>query len=118
MQQAQDLLHSESELAQELEVGDQQIHAHSHPDLGQYGIARSPEEDFDFQVLLDPLEEQLDLPALFVDRRNRSGRQMEVIGQKDLVFAGLWVAVADAAQWAGALRGLNTGQLNRLIRGH
>ena len=63
LQQSPDQLHSESELAHELEIGDQQIHAYGHPDLCQYGVARSAEKGFDFRVLLDPLEAQLDRPA-------------------------------------------------------
>src|SRR5260370_20953140 len=40
-------------------------------------------EGFDAQVLLDPLEEQFYLPALFVDLRDGKSRQIEVIGQED-----------------------------------
>ena len=96
LQQAQDLLHTEFELAHEPDIGDQQIHAHGHPDLGQYGVARGAEEGFDFQVLLDPFEEQLDLPAILVDRRDGFGRQAEAIGEEDVVLAGLGIAKADA----------------------
>lgn len=73
LQQAQDLLHPEAELAHELEIRDQQVHAHGHPDLRQHGIARGAEEGFDLQVLLDPFEEQFDLPAVLVDRGEGSG---------------------------------------------
>jgi len=50
-------------------------------------LHETPLEGFDFQVLLDPFEEQLDLQAFFVDRGNRLGRQTEVIGQEDIVFS-------------------------------
>jgi len=50
-------------------------------------LHETPLEGFDFQVLLDPFEEQLDLQAFFFDRCNRLGRQTEVIGQEDIVFS-------------------------------
>ena len=37
-------------------------------DLDFDGILGAAEEGFDLQVLLDPLEEELDLPALLVER--------------------------------------------------
>ena len=42
----------------------QQIVTDSNPNLCKYSILRRPEERLDVQVLLDPLEEQLNLPAL------------------------------------------------------
>jgi len=41
------------------------------------------EEALDPQVLLDPLEEQLDLPAARVQRRDGQGGHGRVVGQED-----------------------------------
>lgn len=38
-------------------------------------------------MLLDPLEEQFDLPAATVKLGDRERRQLEVVGQKDELFS-------------------------------
>jgi hypothetical protein len=42
------------------------------------GVLGLAEERFDAQVLLDPLEEKLDLPMIFVELGNRHGRQRKI----------------------------------------
>ena len=51
------------------------------------GVFRSAEEAFDFEVLLDPFEEQFDLPALPVDFRDGQGCEAEVAGQELIRFS-------------------------------
>ena len=53
---------------------------------------------FDAQVLLDPFEEQLHLPAFFVERRDGGGRQREVVCQEHKLLAGFWIGKAHASQ--------------------
>ena len=48
------------------DVREQQIIAHRHPYLSHHSILAGPEEGFDLQVLLDPLEEQLNLPPSYI----------------------------------------------------
>ena len=62
----------------EQQVGDQ-----GGQDLNAYSIFAAPHKALDVQVLLDPFEEQLNLPALFVDRRNGGGAEAKMIGEKD-----------------------------------
>ena len=50
--------------------GDQDIDADGDPDLSLHGVLGGAVEGFDAQVLFDPFEEQLDLPALLVDLRD------------------------------------------------
>src|SRR3546814_17504723 len=52
------------------------------PDLRLHRIGRSAEERLDAQVLLDPSEEQLDLPALAIQGADRRGGQGELIGEQ------------------------------------
>jgi hypothetical protein len=59
------------------------------------------EEGLDAQMLLDPLEEQLDLPSAFIKGANGDGRQGELVGEEDEILARIRVAEADAAQVAG-----------------
>ena len=49
-------------------------------------------------MLLDPLEEQLDLPAAFVELGDGERRQGEVVGQEGEGLAGLGIAIGDAAE--------------------
>src|SRR3989304_6914057 len=66
-----------------LDDGQQHVHADRNPDLGLHRVDRRTVECLDAQVVLDPLEEQLDLPAALVKLRDGQGRQSEVVGQED-----------------------------------
>ena len=46
--------------------GDEDVDGDGDPDLGLHGVGRSAIEGLDPQMLLDPFEEQLDLPATTV----------------------------------------------------
>jgi hypothetical protein len=96
----------------------QHVDRDSGPDLGFDGVLGGAEETLDAQVLLDPLEEQLHLPAAFVERGNGERRQSEVVGEKYKTLAGL-VAIADAAQMLRVMRfGVEAVQSDRLIADH
>src|SRR5215472_17118571 len=91
------------------------IDRHSNPDLALDGVGRGAEEALDTQVLLDPLEEQLDLAPLTVQLADREGGQREMIGQEHQMVA-LGVAIADAAQPLGiAALGVEHDQVDDLI---
>ena len=49
-------------------------------------------------MLLDPLEEQFDLPAAAVELGDGERGQGEVVGEKDQRLAGLGIFEADASQ--------------------
>ena len=80
-----------------------QVDAKSHPDLDLDGIGRRAEEGLDPQVLLDPLEEQLDLPAQLEDVRHGLCRDREDVGQKHktLFRFGLHVGYPSQGLWIG-----------------
>ena len=80
-----------------LQNSDQHVSADRDPDLRLHGVLAGAEKRLDAQVLLDPLEEQLDLPALPIQLRDESGRQCEVVGQKGDALAGV-VPHHDTAQ--------------------
>lgn len=54
-------------------------------DLQAHGIFRTAEIVLELQMLLDPFEEQLDLPALLVECSDLLGASFEVIGDQDQV---------------------------------
>jgi hypothetical protein len=69
----------------ELQELDQQHRNLCCPNLRLERIGTGADEGLDPQVLLDRLEKQLDLPALFVDGGNRRGAQDEVVGPEDYI---------------------------------
>ena len=58
-------------------------------------ISRVTDKRFDFQILLDPTEKDLNLPAFFVDIRNGLGCELEVVREENIVFAGFSISVAN-----------------------
>ena len=58
----------------------QQVCNQGSPDLDQHGIFRNALECFNFQVLLDPLEKEFDLPAAAVEFGHLQGRKVQAVG--------------------------------------
>jgi hypothetical protein len=69
--------------------GDQHISADRDPDLRLDRVLGGSEKRLDPQMLLDPFEEQLDLPALAVQVCNQLGFERKVVGQKRDAFAAI-----------------------------
>ena len=78
--------------------GNQNVGRHGAPDLRLDGVLAVAQELLDAQVLLDPFEEQLDLPAVLVQGRNSQRRQHEVVGQEDERLVGDRVLETDSPQ--------------------
>src|SRR3990172_12098435 len=57
-------------------------------DLDTHGVLGSAEEVADLEGLLDPAEEQLDLPATLVEFGNLFGRSIEIVGEDAQVLSG------------------------------
>lgn len=94
----------------------QKISADGDPDLRLDGVDRIAEEVLDRQILLEPLEEQFDLPAVFVDGGDRECWRLEQVGQKYQMLAGLGIAKRYATQTLGISRlRFRRGQENGLI---
>src|SRR5205823_2427053 len=81
----------------------QHVGADGDPDLRPHGVLRDAIEALDAQMLLDPLEEQLDLPSAPVQGANDQRRQRKLVAQEHQVLAAFGVAIADAAQVAGVV---------------
>ena len=93
-----------------------QIDANSNPDLGLHRIERVAKEVFDHQVLLEPFEEQFDLPALLVNGCNGHCGQVQPIAQEHQIELRFLVEELDPSQWCRVgLLGLVGQQLDRLI---
>ncbi len=71
---------------------------HAAPDLRLDCVLAVAQKLLDTKVLFDPFEEQLHLPAAFVESGNCQGRQGGVVGQEDQRLLGCWVLEPDTAQ--------------------
>ena len=116
-------LHEMQKVAQrnahtEFFVSDQsdQVDANGNPDLRLHRIERVAKEVLDHQVLLEPFEEQFDLPALLVNGRNGQCGQVQPIAQEHLIELRFLVEELDPSQWCRVgLLGLVSQQLDGLI---
>ena len=79
--------------------GDENVGTDRNPDLGFHCVGRGAVEGFDPEVLLDPLEEEFDLPAASVKRGDGLSREDEVVGEEYQGLAGFRVAKADAPEF-------------------
>ena len=69
--------------------GNQDVRADGDPDLRLHRILAGAQKRLDTQVLLDPFEEQFDLPALPVQLCDQFGSQGKIVGQKRNALAVL-----------------------------
>ena len=77
---------------------DEDINADGDPDLGFDGVLIGAEKCLDAQVLFDPFEEQLDLPAAFVELCDGQGCNLEIVGEEAKSLVVVFVVEADIAQ--------------------
>ena len=63
--------------------------------------------------MLDPFEEQFDLPAGLIDVSNGAGGQCKVVGQEYVMDARMGVFVANTTKPDGAIFCPGAGELNR-----
>ena len=74
--------HRQSHLCQNAQIGQHQVDAQGNPELSEHSILGGTQEGFHRQVLLDPLEKQLDLSAFFVQLGNDVCLQVKGISHK------------------------------------
>jgi hypothetical protein len=71
-----------------LDDGNQHVGADRNPDLRLHCVLAGTQKRFDAQMLLDPFEEQLDLPTLAIQVGNEFWLQGKVVGQKRDALSG------------------------------
>ena len=99
--------------------GDQHVGGHGAPDLRLHRVLARAHKTLDAQVLLDPFEEQLHLPAALVQRGNGQRRQRRIVGQKHQRFSRYGVFVSDAPQMFRVVAGhVKPVEMNGLIAYH
>ena len=95
--------------------GNQHIRGDGAPDLRLHVLAVA-DETLDAQMLLDPLEEQLDLPTALVQRGNGQCGQGGIVGEEHQRLAGFRVFEPDASQLLGIVLGdVETVQPDALV---
>ena len=72
-----------------LRDGNQQVGRYGNPYLRLYRVLAGAKKHLDAQMLLDPLEEQLHLPALAIQIGDQLGLEGKVVGQKHQSLAGV-----------------------------
>ncbi len=88
-----------------LNDGNQHVGGHGAPDLRLHCVLARAQKLLDAQVLLDPFEEQLDLPPALVQSGNGKLCQAGVVGQEDQGLLGLGVFEPDTPQVLGVVFG-------------
>ena len=79
-QNAYDLDHGSVQMQVVLDDGDEAIRDNGNVDLYSHGVFGVSPEPFDAQMLLDPFEKQLHLPAITVKQCDIPGLEIEVVG--------------------------------------
>ena len=94
----------------------QYIDGDRNPDLGLDRVLRGAIECLDPQVLLDPFEEQLDLPAALVQLGDNNCGKREVVGQEDELFLCYCIEITDTPQFFGIVfQSVKPGGCNDLV---
>jgi len=79
----------------------QDIDADGDPDLGLHRVKRVAEEAAYAEVLLDPFEEELDLPTVLVEPSNIGCIGCDEVGEEGQFYAAFWVDKANLPQQIG-----------------
>ena len=96
--------------------GHQHVNGDGDPDLRFDRILGGAIEGLDSKMLLDPFEEQFDLPSGLVQQRDGQRRFAEVVCQKNEFLARRRIGIPDTTQGVGvAMMRVKAFQNNRLI---
>ena len=77
------------------------VHSDGAPDLYFHRVGLAPEEGLDAHVHFEPLEEQLNVPACFIELSNSEGWQVEVVGEKHQELPGFRIPKTTRRSLAG-----------------
>src|SRR5439155_11581456 len=100
--------------AAQLEILQQEHGDQRRPDLDLHRVLAGTDKRLDLERLLEVLKKQFDLPALYVDRSDRAGRQFEIVGDEDHGLLPLLDPYLDAPQLGLRTDLLLAGQDNDL----
>src|SRR5688572_6450843 len=98
--------------------GDKHISAYRYPDLRFHRVLGGAQKRLDAQMLFDPFEEQLYLPALPVKGRYQLGFESEVVGQESHALAHVVLGHNPAQDGRVVLARVVNRQHARLVANH
>ena len=99
-----------------IENGNHEENAHSDPDLSFHGVLAQSVEGLDPQVLLDPLEEELDLPAGLVGLRDNKRIDRKVVCNEYKQLPAFDIPETDSSKIASVVSfGFCSIETNRLV---
>ena len=82
-----------------------------------HGVWAGAIKGFDAEMLLDPFEEQFDLPAAAIQLGDGPSRDGEVVGEEDQRLAGMGITIANTPQRVRIIvLGLGVGQHHSLVK--
>ena len=100
----------------QLQVAQDQHGDQGRPDLHFHRVGAGAHQGLDREILLEGLEEQFDLPAVFVDLGNGGGPERELIGQKDQDLFCLGApALHPTQEHRALLLRLRAGETDRVV---
>src|SRR5659263_263908 len=88
-----------------LDDGYQDVDRDRDPHLGLHGVLGSSEERLDAEMLLDPPEEEFDLPPLLVEQGDALRGKGKIVGQENQFLLVLDVEEPDATEFVGIMLG-------------
>jgi len=86
-----------------LDDGYQDVDRDGDPHLRLHSVLRGSEERLDPKMLLDPSEEELDLPAMLVQQGDAFRGKGKIVGEEDQVLSRFRVDIPDATQFVGVM---------------
>ena len=117
MDQAQALLQRDSQARPASQERQDQVGDQHHPDRGHEGVWRGFQEGLEPQGLFDGLEEQLNLPPLFVKRRHGCRGPVACSDPEHVMLAGFRVPVPHPSRHSGVGVALLPRQDHMVVRG-
>src|SRR5512137_2100743 len=105
-----------TEFGPKLEKAQDQYRNQCCPNLNLDGIGAGSDKGLDLEVLLQMLEEDFNLPTIFVDGGYRTGSQVKVVRQEDQNFSRIRVLHFDPSQRVGVFfDGLEASEFDLFI---
>jgi hypothetical protein len=99
-----------------LKNGHPQVNAQGRPKLALHRMGTDPQKSSDAPMLLDPSEEQFDLPAAPIKVGHRLRGHRKIVGQQAQGFLAHWIAHSHPAQrLRGGSAGMRVCQFDFLI---
>lgn len=86
-----------------IETGHHEVNTNGDPNLGSYGVITGSIEGLDSEILLDPFEEEFDLPTTLINGSDGQGGQREIIREESQTLVRFGIEKGNAAKAVGVI---------------